>query len=74
MPSCYKVQGLHIYDINDDNTDGDGRCEADHADSADPAVYSVHHGHGHPLRFLLRHQTVAGSPGPGGAGGCRFRH
>ena len=43
--------------------------KADTAYSLYLAVHRRDHGHGHPLRLLLRHQAVASCPGSGG-GGC----
>ena len=45
------------------------RHQADHADCPHPPVHPLHHGHGHPLRLLLRHQAASGRLGPGGAEG-----
>ena len=47
------------------------RREADHADTADPAVHDLHHGHRHPLRLLLSHQAAESRAGAGG-GRCLF--
>ena len=42
------------------------RRKVDHAHPPHPAVHHLHHGHGDPLRLLLRHQAAQGREGPRG--------